>query len=187
MYTYWKNKYGCVPPACWPYGGECGSASTAGGGLDSPSPPWKEWQTGVKTLPCSKLRLRAVISDVRLTSRPLQFASANNHDNFLAHWISHHKVTTSCRLGKISIAWSKNKWYSCGDQHMSSRQSKGYRPYVLPPRTPSNPTCKGQIGTDRNVSSWCGVCRLMKSRTASMTCKRESESVNKVCSVSTNS
>ena len=27
-----------------------------------PPPPWTEWQTGVKILPCPKLRLRAVIS-----------------------------------------------------------------------------------------------------------------------------
>ena len=29
-------------------------------------PPWTEWQTGVKILPCPKLRLRAVINDKHL-------------------------------------------------------------------------------------------------------------------------
>ena len=53
---------GCVPPACWPYStvsyvsvlhpGE-------GGRADTP-PPWTEWQTCVKTLPCPKLRLQTV-------------------------------------------------------------------------------------------------------------------------------
>ncbi len=35
---------------------------------------------------------------------------------------------------------------------MSNRQSPGYRPYVLLPRTPNNPACKGQIGSDTRTS-----------------------------------
>ena len=33
---------------------------SASGGWSDPPAPWKEWHTGVKTLPCPKLRLRAV-------------------------------------------------------------------------------------------------------------------------------
>ena len=58
---------GCVPPACCPYLPAC----TALGGYLLPGgvylpryfpPLWTEWQTGVKILPCPKLRLRAVIT-----------------------------------------------------------------------------------------------------------------------------
>ena len=51
-----------------PYGGDSvqggpqSRGSPSGGSLSGRTPPhlWTEWQTGVKTLPCPKLRLRAV-------------------------------------------------------------------------------------------------------------------------------
>ena len=59
---------GCVPPACWPYpsmhypgrergvcpgvGGVCPGGLSAHGYVCGRPPPWTEWQTGAKTLPC---------------------------------------------------------------------------------------------------------------------------------------
>ena len=53
---------GCVPPAHWSYLRISSYPMHAPWEQPRTPPLWTEWQTGVKILPCPKLRLRAVIN-----------------------------------------------------------------------------------------------------------------------------
>ena len=58
------------PPPRSAYRGVCIQA----GGLADLLPPWTKWHTCVKTLPCPKLRLRAVTKYRFIQNRPCDFA-----------------------------------------------------------------------------------------------------------------
>ena len=89
---------GCVPPARWPYLPACsavggcmvpgGCMAPVGGALSrrwvvsqhalKQTPPlWTEWQTGVKILPCPRLRLRAIMNQYTGVSFPMNKTMQN--------------------------------------------------------------------------------------------------------------
>ena len=63
-----------------------GWGSASGRGWADPLPPWTEWQTGVKSLPCPKLRLRWVTTFI-----------FPNISSYLSGW------SNTCRL-KINLS-----------------------------------------------------------------------------------
>ena len=71
---------------CW--GGLPLGGVPAGGYL--PPPPWTEWQTGAKILPCPKLRLRAVIT-------PKSFKIGAENANFSLIKLFHRAVPALSR------------------------------------------------------------------------------------------
>ena len=73
---------------------------------DADRPPWTEWQTLVKTLPCPKLRLRVVMIQTILQGLDL----TKNPDGLLSPWIDLDSTSIRqvlCSLGKCWINYKK--------------------------------------------------------------------------------
>ena len=76
----------------------------------TPSPLWTEWQTGVKILPCPKLRLRAVIIGLHLFPH-FGLAHPTPYGKF---WIRHCKKRTW-----MTVSNKSNYWFPTGPSSRS--------------------------------------------------------------------
>ena len=82
-----------------------------------PPPLWTEWHTGVKTLPCPKLLLRAV--NICKLNPLLPYRTKN----IIWHFTPKHLTVllqpkTYCFLPKLLIIKGLYSWILCGPQHI---------------------------------------------------------------------